>query len=75
MDTPRIHDDDDHDDTVDAHHACLGRLEALTLLKKAPHACLNGYVYIGHMAVDPETGEEAEIVEAVPCKRCAEGSA
>ncbi len=36
-----------------------------------PHGCCRGYVYIGHMAVDPETGEEVEIVEAVPCRRCA----
>ncbi len=57
------------DDTVEAHYSGLERLEALAVLK-APHACMNGYVYIGHLAVDPETGEEAEIVEAVPCRRC-----
>jgi hypothetical protein len=67
MDTTRI---PDHDDTIDAHHSCLGRLEALELLK-APHGCMNGFVFIGHMAVDPETGEEVEIVEAIPCRRCA----
>jgi hypothetical protein len=71
VDTTRVHDDDD---TIDTHYAALGRLEALAVLK-APHGCMNGLVFIGHMAVDPETGEEAEIVEAVPCKRCAEESA
>jgi hypothetical protein len=37
-----------------------------------PHACLNGYVYLGYTAVDEETGEEVERVEALPCRRCAE---
>jgi hypothetical protein len=36
-----------------------------------PHACLNGYVYLGYTALDEETGEEAERVEALPCRRCA----
>jgi hypothetical protein len=69
MATSRIHDHDD--DTVEAHYTGLERLEALAVLK-APHGCMNGLVYIGHMAVDPETGEEVEIVEAVPCRRCAD---
>ena len=34
-----------------------------------PHACLGGYVFIGHLA--EEDGEEVEVVEAVPCRRCA----
>ena len=59
MDTTRIH---DHDDTLDAHYSCLER----------PHACLDGIVYIGHL-VEDECGEEVEVVEAVPCRRCAEG--
>ena len=37
-----------------------------------PHACLNGYVYLGYTATDEETGEEVEWVEALPCRRCAE---
>jgi hypothetical protein len=37
-----------------------------------PHACLNGYVYLGYTAVDEETGEEVERVEALPCRCCAE---
>jgi hypothetical protein len=36
-----------------------------------PHACLNGYVYLGYTALDAETGEEVERVEALPCRRCA----
>ena len=62
MDTTRIH---DHDDTLDAHYSGLERLR--------PHACMDGYVYIGHMAVDPETGEEVEVIESVPCRRCNAG--
>jgi hypothetical protein len=39
-----------------------------------PHACLNGYIYLGYTAVDEETGEEVERIEALPCRRCAERS-
>ena len=37
-----------------------------------PHACLNGYVYLGYTVLDEETGEEVEMVERLPCRRCAE---
>jgi hypothetical protein len=57
------------DDTIDAHYSGLERLEALEILK-APHGCMNGYVYIGHMI--EEGGEDVEVVEAVPCRRCAD---
>jgi hypothetical protein len=66
MATTRVH---DHDDTVDAHYSGLERLELLERLK-APHGCLNGLVYIGHM-VEDECGEEVEVFEAVPCRKCA----
>jgi hypothetical protein len=39
-----------------------------------PHACLNGYIYLGYTAFDEETGEEVERIEALPCRRCAERS-
>ncbi len=39
-----------------------------------PHGCYDGQVFIGHM-VEDEDGGEAERIEAVPCKRCAEESA
>jgi hypothetical protein len=51
---------EDHDDTVEAHYSSLER----------PHACLEGVVYIGHLV--EEDGEEVEVVEAVPCCRCAD---
>ncbi len=68
MDTTRVHPLTRDDDTVEAHHSCLARLEAP---HGTPHGCYDGLVFIGHLAVDPETGEEVEIVEAVPCRRCA----
>ena len=52
---------EDHDDTVEAHYSGLERLR--------PHACIDGVVYIGHLVeVD---GEEIEVLEPVPCRRCA----
>ena len=54
---------EDHDDPVEAHYASLER----------PHACYEGVVYIGHLVVG-EDGEEFEVMEAVPCRRCAERS-
>jgi hypothetical protein len=48
---------EDHDDTVEAHYASLER----------PHACIDGTVYIGHLVL----GEEVEVVDALPCRRCA----
>ncbi len=38
--------------------------------QERPHACVDGVVYIGHM-VEGEDGEEVEVIEAVPCRRCA----
>jgi hypothetical protein len=52
---------EEQDDTLDAHYTCLER----------PHACYEGVVYIGHLVVGDD-GEEVEILEAVPCRRCAE---
>jgi inorganic pyrophosphatase len=67
VDTIRVH-PHDHDDSeaLDAHYSCLERLR--------PHGCYEGVVYIGHLVVGDD-GEEAEVVEAVPCRRCAEGPA
>jgi len=58
VDTTRIP-HDDHDDTVEAHYACLER----------PHACLNGFVFVGYI---DEYGEEREA--SYPCRRCSETS-
>ncbi len=53
---------ENHADTVEAHYASLER----------PHACYEGVVFIGHLVEDPGTGEEVEVFEAVPCRRCAD---
>ncbi len=66
MDTTRVH---DHDDTIDAPHSGLERLEAP---HGTPHGCYGGLVFIGHLVEDPETGEEVESFESVPCRRCAD---
>ena len=54
------HPSEDHDDTIEAHYASLER----------PHACYEGVVYIGRLV--EEDGEEVEVFEAVPCRRCAD---
>jgi hypothetical protein len=46
-----------HDDTVEAHYACLER----------PCACLEGWVFVGYI---DEYGEEREA--SYPCRRCAD---
>jgi hypothetical protein len=68
MDTTRIH---DHDDTIEAHYAGLERLEAP---HGTPHGCMDGFVFIGHMIEEDgeEVFDEAEVFEAVPCRRCAD---
>ena len=61
---PRAHRSttEDHDDTVEAHYACLERLR--------PHACNDGWVTIGQILVHPETGEEVEEYALYLCRRC-----
>jgi hypothetical protein len=54
------HPSEDHDDTIEAHYASLER----------PHVCYQGVVYIGRVVEDPGTGEEVEVFEAVPCRKC-----
>jgi hypothetical protein len=57
---------EDHDDTVEAHYSCLER----------PHACIDGWVTIGQIVVDPETGEETgeetEEFALYLCRRCSD---
>jgi hypothetical protein len=37
-----------------------------------PHACNDGWVTIGQIVIDPETGEESEEYALYLCRRCAE---
>jgi hypothetical protein len=39
-----------------------------------PCACNDGWVTIGQIAVDPETGEETEEFALYLCRKCAERS-
>jgi hypothetical protein len=38
---------------------------------ETPHACNDGWVTMGHIVIDPETGEEAEEYAFYLCRRCA----
>jgi hypothetical protein len=51
-----------HNDTVEAHYASLER----------SHACNDGWVTIGRIVVDPETGEETEEYALYLCRCCAD---
>jgi hypothetical protein len=41
---------------------------------ECPHACNDGWVSIGQIVVDPETGEEIEEYALYLCRKCAERS-
>ena len=51
-----------HDDTLQAHYSCLER----------PCACNDGWVTIGQIALDPQTGEETEVFALYLCRRLAD---
>ena len=60
MDTTRIHDEVAAGDPFVAADS-----------EARPHACTDGYVYLGFTAHD-ETGDEVERIFRVPCRRCVE---
>jgi hypothetical protein len=60
VDTSRIHLQEMAEETVEAQHAGLERLDA-------PHGCIDGWVYLGF---EGEDGEHTEEIERVPCRRC-----
>jgi hypothetical protein len=39
--------------------------------EETPHACNDGWVTIGQLVVDPDTGEETEEYALYLCRRCA----
>ncbi len=41
---------------------------------ECPCACSDGWVTLGQLVVDPETGEETEEYALYLCRRCAERS-
>ena len=38
--------------------------------EERPHACNDGWVTLGQIVVDPETGEETEEFALYLCRRC-----
>ena len=48
--------------------AVFGVVEAK--LDECPHGCIDGVVCIGHMVEDSATGEEVEVVDEMPCRKC-----
>jgi hypothetical protein len=42
--------------------------------EERPHVCNDGWVTIGQLVVDPETGEETEEYALYLCRKCAERS-
>jgi hypothetical protein len=42
--------------------------------EERPHACIDGWVTIGQIVLDPETGEETEEYALYLCRKCAERS-
>ena len=38
-----------------------------------PHACTDGLVFLTYTVFDEAVGDEVERIEALPCRRCAEG--
>jgi hypothetical protein len=39
---------------------------------ECPHACNDGWVTIGQIVIDPETGEETEEFALYLCRKCAD---
>ena len=37
---------------------------------ESPHGCIQGVVFTVNMAADAEAGEEVEVIDRVPCRRC-----
>ena len=37
---------------------------------ETPHACNDGWITLGQMVLDPETGEETEEFALYLCRRC-----
>jgi hypothetical protein len=53
----------------DPFYAASRRDEHLDQDLVHPHGCIASVVYIGHL-VEGEDGEEVEVFEVVPCRRC-----
>jgi hypothetical protein len=61
MDTPESSAPHAHPSTEDQDH----------LDQDHPHACNDGWITLGQIVIDPETGEETEEYALYLCRRCA----
>jgi hypothetical protein len=55
--------------TVDTNILRKDRPEGSALTDETPHACIDGWVFLGFEGED-ENGELVEIIESMPCRRC-----
>jgi hypothetical protein len=53
-------------------HPSTGDLDLPLDQDDRPHACNDGWVTLGQILVDPETGEEVEEYALYLCRRCAD---
>jgi hypothetical protein len=60
-----------HPETLagDGFAYAAGDVEPPHEASEVPHACIDGWVYIGHIVID-EDGEEVEVIEQMKCRRC-----
>ena len=43
-------------------------------IEASPHACNDGWITLGQIVIDPETGQESEEFALYLCRKCAERS-
>jgi ribosomal protein S14 len=55
-------------------HPPITRLLAFSHKCLRPHACNDGWVTLGQIAIDPETGEESAEYAFYLCRKCLERS-
>jgi hypothetical protein len=56
--------------TAAPHHDDQDHPHPSTREQDHPHACNDGWVTLGQIVVDPETGEETEEYALYLCRRC-----
>ncbi|MDP9475611.1 MAG: hypothetical protein M3R38_07960 [Actinomycetota bacterium] len=54
---------------MDIKHSTAGTLAPPSSTEERPCACYDGLVFIGCLELTEE-GEEVEVIEPVPCRRC-----
>jgi len=57
-------------DTIRVAHPSPARTTQDSIEREC-FVCYEGLVFLGFFVEDPDTGDEVEVTEAVPCRRCA----